>query len=302
MVQANPPFTLTELPQEHVMADPSKRPSVEEVVEQIRELLDDVHDYSGALSDMPLFDALSRLFAEHENAEELLYIFGQPIAAKQIGEMPSTCLPLHPRAEEVRAHIHRIAALAHRGNGAEAERHYAQTRKALVDDVEFEEFIPDSLKSAATLKEFRAALEEQARQSIATYPSMRSTSVERAMLIFCDVEFSQLRRRLFGAAERGSPEWIAQQSWFVKLDQDLLRLNMARIGAISEDVKMLEGPEPAETRWRNFVKREFADPSTIFAMEAANKAYVLMTGKQDKTPSKIATPEKSKRRGRPPLR
>ena len=284
------------------MADPSKRPTVEEVVEQIREILDEVSSDGGDLNDIPLYAALRQLFAAHNRADELLWTFEVAIAEKRIGKMPSTTVLLHPHARELDAHINRIAALVREGQGPDAERSYEESRNSLLDDIELREDIPDLLKNAQTLRELRVTLEFAARLERAEFSTPNPPSTALSMVMLFREEFSTLRHRIFGQTAFGSPEWIALQSWFVKHDEDVLYRNIHRISQIRRALAERGGTESEETSWRNFVKREFADPSTIFAMEAAKKAYVLMTGKQDTPSSKVATPEKSKRRGRPPRR
>jgi hypothetical protein len=261
------------------MNDKPELPSTEEVVEPIRKLLEFLDTRYDNWDNIPQVNALRALFHEHGGraGRDLAFVLWGGVEERLYGPRPRFNRKPHEQRDEWMQIINTIAHLATQKVSEKAETTYRDARRALLADSEIFTRVPDSIKMSETLSALRTVVDQAARDAI---------NIESSKKSFMVGEFRALTSWLDGSSLIGSPEWIAEETWYVKTQLDLLRNMLFGVTAIRDAVIGQGSSAERANRWKRFVDREFHGNPLIYALEVTWNALVVMMNIQGDPPVK----------------
>jgi hypothetical protein len=244
-------------------------PSTEEVVEPISKLLDFLGTYQGDWSDIPQIAALREAFLKRQTSasRDLAYTIWTAIEVQMYGPFPRDSCEPHPQRDQWNELIHAVTDLATKKVNENGNAAYRAARQVMLKSGEIASRLPRSIKSSENLAALRSLADAAARDAY---------NIEWAKRSFFIEEFRPLASWLDGRPLIGSPEWVAQETWYVKTALTTINATLHRIAQIRDAVKGEGVYEARESRWKRFVETEFSGDKTINALEVAWAAVELM--------------------------
>ena len=240
-----------------------KAPSTKELADLIHKLLEHI-DRCESFDDVPQVAALRAMLASYPSsaARDLVYTLWTAFEEQWHGPMPRFKELRHPNHAYWEDLLHDLDELViphgPQDSGV-AEAKYQPLRQALLAERGFAARLP-SLRAARTLAALQMLLEDAAEGA---------DKADRAKEEFWADELRPLREWLNGRCISGSPEWVAQEAWFVRCALNEVGLAMTRIAQLREAVEGTGVTEVRESRWRRFVRTEFQGSGLVRALEVA---------------------------------
>jgi hypothetical protein len=259
-------MTKSKLPEPPKFPDPPPLPDTKELIEPLRKWLDYMkHDVHGDWDQTPQYVALKKLLSEYPYACEVLLWIGEvALAEKKYGPWPCLKRAAHPLCDELNESIDELKKLAENGGGHNDELRYQQARNRLLEEPEIAARVPASLKSVVSLRAFQ----EQINLLMGD-----CTDVQTKHYVIHD-EFRDLSEWLGGGLVRGSPEWIAYETWLAKMHLGQTYNTMTRMRNIRDAVVARVPERVRQEHWEQFVEKEFSnEPFMAHALIIAGEAW-----------------------------
>lgn len=246
--------------------NPPPLPDTKELIEPLRKLLDYLQsDAHGDWDKAPQYVAFEKLLNQYPHVvERLIWQLEVVLAEKEFGPLPRFKKAAHPLCDELDASINELKELAEKGGGHNDELRYQQARNRLLEDPEVAARAPASLRAAVSLRAFQ----EQINLLMGD-----CNDLETKHCVIYD-EFTNLGEWLRGHLIDGSPEWIAQTTWLVKMRLMETYRTMKTMRQI-RDAVVARVPERArQDHWEQFVDTEFgAEPFMAHALIIAGEVW-----------------------------